>query len=275
MMISMQEVGIEGPRMRIPGQKPDMPFYQHTTTEPKGTYTESTNSGPGPSSGSLEGGNTSVAAPVSESNFRHGPSHTARNRGESISEMSKRVDFSLGMKDVSSGDMMGELFENSYARLPEFTTKSPSLRSRTRHQKIPEIDEGNARHDDPLYPATSQSTESRARYGSRRTYSESPSRPRSTHSVIHSNRFFSSRRHKRDHSGSEYDDLMEQGMADIPESVTPKRLDPRSGIVSPQAVEMSVPGQRFSDELASPRTFVVETVEQQKADEGFELKDLS
>lgn len=64
-------------------------------------------------------------------------------------------------------------------------------------------------------------------------------------------------------------------MADIPESVTPKRLDPRSGIVSPQAVEMSASEQIFSDELASPRTVVGGTAGQQKTDEEFELKDLS
>ena len=281
MMISMQEAGIEGPRMRLPGQNLDTPFYQHVTTEPMGRNGESTNSGPGPSSGSLDRGNAFVSGATDDSTSRGKPSHVTRNRGESISEMSKRVDFSLGMKDVSSGDLMGELFENSPARVANFNNKS-SLRSRNKYRQITEEEEEEEnRQDTTLRPTASRSTESRVRFGSSRTYSESPNKPRSTHSVIHRNRFFS-RRHKKDNSGSEYDDLMEQGMADIPESSAPsERLDPRSGVVSPQAVQ-SPRDRRFSDIPISPQTTATSGVVSEFAEnpvhgtpaEVFEMKSM-
>lgn len=285
LMISIQEARIEGPRMRIPGQKPDAPFYQHVSTETIRRDGEFTNSGPGPS-GSLDGGNTFLPGDTDDPSLRHRSSQMGRNRGESISEMSKRVDFSLGMKDVSSGDMMGELFEKSPSRVSDFNVKS-SLRSRNKHQQIREENEGEDEEEgenaqgNSLRHRASRSTESRVRFGSTRTFSESPNKPRSTHSVIHRNRFFS-RRNRKDNSDGEYDDLMEQGMADIPESsAPPTRLDPRSGVVSLQAVQMPR-DRRFSDIPISPQTSATSDVASEFAEkpargsgsEAFEMKTL-
>lgn len=284
MMISMQEAGIEGPRMRIPGQNPETPFYQHVVTEPMGHHGEFTNSGPGPSSSSLDRGDAFVSGPSDDPTLRRRNPQITRNRGESISDMSRRVDFSLGVKDVSSGDLMGELFDSAPSRASDYSNKS-SLRSRSKYRRITEEEEdeeeGNP-HDNMLRPTPSRSTDDRARFG--RTYSVSPNKPRSTHSVIHRNRFFSKRR-KTNNSGSEYDDLMEQGMADIPESSVPSaRLDPRSGVVSPQAVQMTTRDRGFSDVPVSPPLssaasgIGLEYAEKQvplgSEEEGFEMKAL-
>lgn len=230
MMISMQDVGIEGPRMGIPGQREDLPFYyQHAGNENPGK------TGPGLQSDFL--GREGMLAPDgsdrgdSHRSTSHPGSTTlnARNRGESITEMSKRVDFSLGMKDVSSGNMMGDLYESiSPARMAGFRgNASPSSRNAPRTV----LEENDNYDENDLGRTTSQS-----RFSLNRTSTESRGKIRGSHSVIHPNRFFS-KRNKKDHTGSEYEDLMEQGMAEIPEAS--ERIDPRSGVVSPQAVRIN------------------------------------
>lgn len=231
LMISMQEVGIEGPRMRIAGQKEEMPFYyQHAGIQNPG-YT-----GPGPQSGFLDRETTFVPdAPENGERYRsttilqHPGSTTrnTRNRGESIAEMSKRIDFSLGMKDVSS-DIMGDLYENaSPVRVTGFhRNNSPSSRNAPRT-----IQEEDDHPENNLGRTTSQS-----RFSLNRTSTESRGKVRGSHSVIHRNRFFS-KRNRKEQPGGEYEDLMEQGMVEIPEGF--ERIDPRSGVVSPQAVRVN------------------------------------
>lgn len=259
----MQEAGIEGPRMRLPGQKQDIPFYQHITNESAGKIGSSINSGLDPSTTSRDREPPFVSSiadnpslPSNQSGFQPRPSNASyatRHRGESISAMSKRMDFSLGMKDVSSGDLMGDLYENSPVRVPGFD-RNTSLRSRHRNRRATG-DDDDIRESD-VGRANSRVSESRVRFGPNRASSVSPNlsnKPKSARSVIHRNRFFS-KRGRNDSNASEYDDLMEQGMADIPESSAPsERLDPRSGVVSPQAVKMNVEPD-ISGIAVSPRT---------------------
>lgn len=148
--------------------------------------------------------------------------------------MAKRVDFSLGMKDVSSSGLMGDLYDDvSPSRMPGIRRDSAS-RSRDARDRIAEEDEEqlNAERDGR---STSRAVEGSSRYGLQRSSTESGSRLKRSFSSIHRNRFFS--RHGRRNSKGEYEDLMEQGMADIPESVGAHGL--RSGRVSPQAVRMT------------------------------------
>ena len=234
MMVSMQEVGIEGPRMRIPGQKEDQPLYYHSSinrsNEP---HTDDPNSGPGPRSGSLSRDAPFVpsagAIPLRQegSILRHNNS-TSRARGESLSSMSKRVDFSLGMKDVSSADIMGDLFENtSQTRAPK-SSRTTQSESRDNPDRIAEEDE----HD------LGRSNSRRLNFGLQRTSTDSQSRLRPSGSVLHRNRFLS-RRGRKNSKDSENQDLMEQGMADIPESAEQSgRLDRRSGIIGTRAVRI-------------------------------------
>ncbi|KAL6720708.1 hypothetical protein ACLMJK_002633 [Lecanora helva] len=248
MMVSMQEIGIEGPRRKIPGSTEANPFYQRNLgiSGPEilpGTHNNDNpdnNSGSGPASGSLRrdqdsafvpnaGGNAGVGRYPSILRSGNGGS---RPRGESISAMSKRVDFSLGMKDVSSADLMADLSDD---RRPEIRTGS-ATRSREARQRIIEEDEAERREDEGVIKRA-ESRNGRSPFGMRRVSTDRSSMKRGN-SLVHRNRFFS--RNRKKHDGEEEEDLMEQGMADIPESAGPsEKINPRTGIISPQAVRRS------------------------------------
>ena len=254
MMVSMQEIGIEGPRRRMPGSKEDTPFYyQHAGSRiaegfegPGHDRNTDDKKSPGARSGSLahEPPFVSNAADGSgmdrNRSILRDPSRTSRSRGESVSAMSKRVDFSLGLKDVSSADIMGDLDENrGQARVPGIKTGSAS-RSRNSRDRIVEEDEAATRREDEatIRRAESRAGNSRSRFSSNRGSTESRNGRRNSSSLVHRNRFFS--RSKQRDNGEEEEDLMEQGMADIPEVAGPSgRIDPRNGIISPQAARPS------------------------------------
>ena len=254
MMVFMQEIGIEGPRRRIPGATEQNPFYQYfvgsrgaeSFSDSRHDDSSESRTDLGPQSGSLyrDRGLAFVSnaehSPVigRNSSILRSGSRMSRLRGESISAMSKRVDFSLGMKDVSSGDIMADLGdERSPARIPELRNHAAS-RSHDVDQRIIEEDETNRREDEEtIRQAESRSGNSRSPFGIRRMSTDKSSIKRGT-SLVHRNRFFS--RLKKKNEGEEEEDLMEQGMADIPEAApSTSRGDPRSGVVSPQAVRQS------------------------------------
>jgi len=254
MMVSMQEIGIEGPRRRIPGATEGNPFYQRFVGGSGAETLDGSTSdnhpdnkhSPGPQSGSLARDRDPAFVPNAghspgvgraPSILRNGPG-TSRLRGESISAMSKRVDFSLGMKDVSSADIMADLGEDrSPARIPDVRNGSAS-RSREARQRIVEEDEAERREDEEtIRRAASRAGNGRSPFGMRRTSTERSNVKRGN-SLVHRNRFFSRSKKRRD--GEEEEDLMEQGMADIPEAAGQSdRMNPRTGIVSPQAVRPS------------------------------------
>ena len=254
MMVSMQEIGIEGPRRRIPGTTEGNPFYQRFVGGSGSDLLDGSNNdnhpenkqGPGPLSGSLARNQDPAFVP----NAGHSPGGVGRNpsilrtsngtsrpRGESISAMSKRVDFSLGMKDVSSADIMADLGdERSPARIPDIRTSSAS-RSREARQRIIEEDEAERREDEETIRLAESRASGRSPFGMRRTSTDRSNMKRGT-SLVHRNRFFSRSKRRRD--GEEEEDLMEQGMADIPEAAGQSdRMNARTGIVSPQAVRPS------------------------------------
>ena len=263
MMISMQEIGIEGPRRRIPGTNEDTPFYYHQTGgRVAGNSIDSNDeksSQSGPRSGSLAREPAFVPNAADRTGIDRNrsilrdASRTLRPRGESISAMAKRVDFSLGMKDVSSADIMGDLDDNhSQARIPQIRTDSNSRSSETRARFV-EQDKANRREDETfIRHAGSRTGNSRSPFGlGRRISTESHSKMKRRNSLIHRNRFFS--RGKRTDEGDEERDLMEQGMADIPEAAGPSdRMDPRTGTVSPQAVRPSTESGNSFTELPVP-----------------------
>lgn len=236
MMVSMQEIGIEGPRMRIAGQKEEVPLYVHNpATRINDTGSHSENS-PGPHSGSLARDQPFV--PNAADRLRHHPSTLSsspsvahgggRPRGESITAMSKRVDFSLGMQDVSSGNMMADVYDdNVRARLP-----NPSVSHELDVQKAM-VENADGHKDGHLGRTTSRDSVSRSRFGLPRSSTESPSRLRNSLSTSRRNRFFG-RRGKGDMPEEAHEDLMEQGMADIPEVGSgSRRGDARSRASSP------------------------------------------
>ncbi|KAI9869999.1 MAG: hypothetical protein M1830_004847 [Pleopsidium flavum] len=232
LMISMQEIGIEGPRMRLPGQKQEAPYYlQNMTPEAPSGSTSGVDNDAGPRSGSLSRETPFVPNAADEpalgqhpSNLRHAPStsRASRARGESVSAMSKRVDFSLGMRDISSGDILSDVYQDrSRPRIPDFNKSF--IRTRVSSNRVSE-------EMDNRTLGRTTSAEGASRYST-----DSQSRLRSSHSAIHRNRFFGRNRGASKDGADQ--DLMEQGMADIPEIAEGSRhMDPRSGIVSPQAM---------------------------------------
>ena len=230
LMVSMQELGIEGPRKRLPGQKEDVPFYLQTT--PGSFLPGMTASGSGPDQDPELDQGARVIHPTTGI-LRNGNN---RLRGESMSAFSRRVDFSLGMRDMSAGDLMGDIHEErSKPRIPPRNpTASPSAGQFRRA----------SRDDDQLARTTSRDTVST---GLGRVSSDSQARLRASHSQsTHRNRFFG-----RSHNRPSFDDSidyqpdLEAGatMADIPELDSARsqgRLDPRSGLISPQAIYNNV-----------------------------------
>ena len=238
MMIAMQDADIQGPRARIPGSAASNPFYQSNISDlPAPNENNNNNDGPGPQSGSL----AQERSPRMQhhSSILRRPSnmsHTSRARGESISAMSKRVDFSLGMQDMSSGDQMGDIHDNG--------SRPRVLDSRSRERnRMSEVPEEDTQEKEPPRRSVSQ----RSRFGIHRASTESQTRLKSSPSVSHRNRFFSRRRGSNSGQG-EYEDLMEQGMADIPESRAPSDpMDPRTGTIGSQAM------RQYSSTSASNR----------------------
>ena len=249
MMVSMQEVGIEGPRMRIPGQREDQPFYYQTTSNRvNGTNGEDVNGDPGPRSGSLARDAPFIPSagtpPLRQkgSILRRGNS-SSRARGESISSMAKRVDFSLGMKDVSSGEIMGgDLFDSTSQTSAPAPSQTSRSESRDKPTRIVEEDETGLR----------RSISRRSTFGLHRSSTDSQSRLRPTGSVLHPDRFFfrRGRKHSKD---SENQELMEQGMADIPESAEQsKAIDTTTGLVGVQAVRAGSGSHEFTANKPTP-----------------------
>ena len=261
LMLAMQEIGIEGPRRRIPGSKEDNPFYYQaagprmTEIFANGNNDNGTNKGGVPSEGSANNNqhqrSTSQSGPDGSmdrhrSILRKASSTTrgSRPRGESISAMSKRVDFSLGMKDLSSGDIMSDFSERHQPRLPTIQSRGNSPRGRLA-QADDDQREAESNDNDFVRRSDSHTSGSRNRFGLSRGSMDSNSRFRRENTSVHRNRFFG--KGKKRSSMSEEEDLMEQGMAENPEDAGAnhpafrnlERSDPRSGTISPQAVRLS------------------------------------
>lgn len=135
--------------------------------------------------------------------------------------MSRRVDFSLGMKDISAADMPGDVYEDrgqSRAQVEEIQRLQSPERSSERRSADMRSNLSRASQDE----IGRSSSVFRERYpGLQRV---------GTDSTMARNRFFGR------HRGVEEEDLMESGMADIPEERNRgQRLDPRSGVISPRA----------------------------------------
>jgi len=242
LMVSMQELGIEGPRMRLPGQKQESPYYLQHVTPGVPPSAPSFEGGSGPRSGSLSREEPFVPNAADEPAIGRNPSilrrtpstsRATRARGESLSAMSRRVDFSLGMRDVSSSDILSDVYDDrSRSRVPDFSR--PAVNNQERNKSIATDTDSIARID-------SQDVEAASRYST-----DSQNRIRATHSFVHRNRFFG---RKRGFSKTGADqELMEQGMADIPEAAEGSRhIDPRSGAVSATAVRSNT-NTSFSDD---------------------------
>lgn len=127
LMVAMQEIGIEGPRRNIPGANNDLPYYVQYPGGPSADNASNPDGYMGPWAASISDRPAPFVAPSRMTSvhskpgvMRTAPSNDGRGRGESVSAMAKRVDFSLGMQDVSSSDLMSaDLYDDrSRSRLP-------------------------------------------------------------------------------------------------------------------------------------------------------------
>ncbi|KAJ5765967.1 uncharacterized protein N7511_003583 [Penicillium nucicola] len=218
MMLALQEIGIEGPRMNLQGAKFDIPFHVN--------YGNPRNAG---TRGNLPDEPTEAEEILSET--QHLPENTgtssssaarhpsilrkgmntatARARGPSISQR-KHVDFSLGMSNMASNDIMGDVFEDRGARVDDIVRNANRDATERRMQEVTEEEEerrsrtSSSRHRRPSNLSAPSNEESR-----RSTDAHSF---RSGHSSLSRNRFF----HHRSNLSEDRDDLMEQGRSDLP-----------------------------------------------------------
>lgn len=134
LMVTMQELGIEGPLQNLAGQNAEMPMYLSGAYPPQSQPSNFQSPSPDPRSGSLAREQPFVPDLSSPSlqpinthpSILRNRGSISRARGESISQMGKRVDFSLGMSSISSGADMGDVFDKPKPRVPTISTTSPN-----------------------------------------------------------------------------------------------------------------------------------------------------
>jgi small-conductance mechanosensitive channel len=222
LMLSMQEIGIEGPRMNLQGAHVAYPFHVNHHGQPP-SYAASTRNGDNESSQQPETiveerdpnlpenhGASSGSASIrpQHSILRKGSvAAAARARGESVSRPGRHVDFSLGTSQLASGDIMGDVFEDrSPSRLEAVVRNAnrEALDRRIREDDVASRESLSSRHHSLRRPSRS-SMESQG--------GSVVGRP-SQSSSLHGNRFllrFGSQQSRRSGGGGDDDHLMEQG----------------------------------------------------------------
>jgi len=237
LMVCIQELSIEGPYMRFPGQKQSFPMYlqnvPHINNPEMGTGGQPSNPGGfdpnAPQDEPFVNPPGESGAPGSRmrsgSILRNGS--TMRRGGESLSAMNKRVDFSLGMKDCVYGDLSGDIEEDR--QRTQMAAIHEASRSRERNAEAERRSQDLAK------------TTSRDHHGLRRSMDSDVSRRRAS---THRNRFFNRARTGTFGPGPDEAALMEGGMADIPEARSGNQsgnhspgghIDPRTGHVGSSA----------------------------------------
>ncbi|PYI09682.1 hypothetical protein BO78DRAFT_394862 [Aspergillus sclerotiicarbonarius CBS 121057] len=123
LMLALQEIGIEGPRMNLQGARVDIPFHVAGFPSHVAAAPGSSDGRPPPTpvheNNSLHEHSGIGGATRQHSILRKGmDTAAARARGDSMLTR-KHVDFSLGMRDISSGDVMGDVFEDRRTRVDD------------------------------------------------------------------------------------------------------------------------------------------------------------
>lgn len=278
MMVAMQTLGIEGPRRNQAGWREDVPMYLNGSNFAPPQYNTVDGQGPAPGDqipleapapldaqrGHLYPTRQSILRRRMPSNDVQG-----RPRGESIAQMSKHVDFSLGMQNISQADFMpggdeDEQPDQSRFRniIREVNEESDAVRERERSESTGRTSArdqpARGSHESPhvsgglFRRATSNSM------GQARTRGDSMGS-----NNTHRNRFLS--RLGNSGRGGDFprDSLAEEGQAGMHTGP----LDPRSGTVSTQAVRLDSGTSTIgSEQLLSPLAGVRST--------DFELRNM-
>jgi small-conductance mechanosensitive channel len=212
LMIALQEIGIEGPRMNWPGAKHGMPLHVAyanrpvTPPKPDDAHDDEVAIEDNASALPENSGSSTGVSGRQHSILRKGmDTAAARARGQSSSR--KHVDFSLGMSSMSSGDIMGDVFEDRSVQIEDIVRASNREAAERRIQEEAEEEEER------------RSRTSKSRRSSRQSALSPSGRPstdahsvRSGVSSISRNRFF---RHRSSISHNR-EDMMEQGNVSAP-----------------------------------------------------------
>lgn len=225
LMVAMQELDIQGPRMRYPGMREQFPLYMQQMPFDQahaGHYGTPDHPAGVPRQEPEYHEETTLASDARESMSRNRP------RGETLSAMNRRMDFSLGMKGTTADDFMGDVHddrERGLARRATAARFAVNVDGATQSSRVSRERSSSVAHartssvSDRFHPGH---LVHRATTGPESVARSSPS--------LHRNRFFGRKSHDTDR--------MEEGMAGIPEeSHMNSRIDPRSGLVSPEAVQ--------------------------------------
>ena len=241
LMHYINEMGIESPQARMPGYTSVNPMHINYSTDAPAVPPRPANlighshDGGNDAKSTTQESSSNAGGPVSAMTSARQPSilrhrSSVRARGESVSSLSKRVDFSLGMQDVAAENLIGDVHETT----PEARTQSlvRDAAAAVQHggqsrSRISTIEEGEE-------PATALSERDRAP-------STSDVGPASDRASMHRNRFLGlklgrSRGNSATSAGNS--DAAERGAAGV--------IDPRSGMTSPRAVRMERSGSLLS-----------------------------
>ncbi|KAB8265331.1 Mechanosensitive ion channel-domain-containing protein [Aspergillus pseudonomiae] len=210
LMVALQEIGIEGPRMNLQGAGVDIPFHIQGFPPQMASADHDSRPPPTPIHDMPENtGLSSSSATRHPSILRKGMNTAAaRARGESV-HSHKHVDFSLGMRDLSSGDVMGDVFETTSPRVDDvvrFSNREAAHRRILEEEEEEEAERQSRSSSSRARRPSNLSVPTQSGEGRRSTDSHG------THSLssISRNRFF---RHRSSVS-RERDDLAEQGRFD-------------------------------------------------------------
>jgi small-conductance mechanosensitive channel len=246
LMMAMQQHGIEGPYRNQAGYTLDRPMYLNYPAGPPPSYNNNADH-------SNDGPDNSQMSDLPRSNpsiLRRRPStgQIGRGRGESISSMAKRVDFSLGMKNIAAGDGLGDVFDDKnsrqYRNVIRETNRIDEERRTSESQTRASMDRSGE----------GRSSSRRDRAGSvvgphqhaisggllrRATEQTQPHRGSTSSMGTHRNRFLD-RLGRGVHSSERTRDV-EEGVTPFP-GLAPSSsggvIDPRSGTTSTEAVRM-------------------------------------
>lgn len=223
LMIALQEIGIEGPRMNLQGANVDIPFHVSYGNQPMVAPTKhhgddhhqveeipiGDDSTPLPE-------NTATSTGVAtrhHSILRKGmDTAAARARGQSTSR--KHVDFSLGMSNLSSNDIMGDVFEDRDTRIDDIVRKT----NREATEKRIQEEEGEERYSRTSKASSRRASNLHVASPQARTSTDAVSF-RSGASSAHRSRFF---RHRSSVSHERGD--LEQGHTPVPGTHNEKQL---------------------------------------------------
>jgi small-conductance mechanosensitive channel len=230
LMVAMQEIGIEGPRRNQAGWRPDDPYFMQLPPGAPplvGGNVSDLHNGPlPPPSDATQQPPTTSSLGHHHSIMRRRPStgQLGRPRGESVSSMAKRVDFSLGMKDISSGEQLSDVYEDRKQPLYENVIREANRSEERRISESQERNTGSSTSHDHTMTGILRRSTTQSVGGTHRASISSQG--------THRNRFLGRFNRASGSMDLPRDSLAEQGHAPMPP------IDSRSGQVSSQAVRM-------------------------------------